>query len=557
MAKPGAGRFAIVIAVAVFVFLVWTTFWGEDEPTPEPVTQEPGSAAPAPTPAPQATRAPVKQQGRAARPELDKFVVFSARTNQPLAGASVRVAATGKLLATTDEAGSATIEGQELSQLVFCADGHLIGFYAMDQDQLVDMRRQAIQQGHYAIYLEADRYTFPFSFRFMSSQGGRPGAVKFRLRCEPEDLIADGSPKIHPKHIALWRTHVLLNQLPGFEELTNHFGVDSSQRQFVSGPDAAVRFLMPGTYTLDVLSTESEVANQRVQVTVGQRAPLTVFLERGKLLRGQVMSSDGGPVRGAVVIVRKDLLGVRSTRTDAFGEFEVGPLPDEAVALAIQHDEYEDLETQPRRVGDTRWDLVLRPRPSWAVEGVVRSRPGNQPVAGATVSVARAAGPPAVVTTGPDGRFSGRSTAPETEVSITAEGFMEYAEIVTQSSSADSFDLIPATTAGRVQEKMTAMVVGRVLRPGGEVRPGTAVRLVPEVPKPFGLKPGRRIIRGGVLSLPHLAVADSDGRFEIECMIGGRARLVPLDGVSRTEDGLSVDVTLGTVSRELTLHARR
>lgn len=560
MTKPGSGLVAGACMLGVFAFLMWSLFAGGDDYSPDVVT--PGEA-PAPLAAPDdgsvavGRTAVVAEEADKAVAVTQRYILSSARTGEPLPGATVRLAATGELLATTDESGAATVRGHAIGHLVFCADGHLLAYLGMDTNRLALMKADAARHGHYKIRLEADRYTIPFAFRFMSSAGARPNSVWFRLRCTSEDLVRGTEPKIHPRHVNTWRVHGLISQLAGFEALTNHFGVESSERAFTSSADVTVRFTMPGRYLIDVLSSEGEVARQAVQVTIGQSSPFVMFLERARAVAGEVVSADGGPVKGAIVTLRQSVLGNRNASTDADGRFELHSVPDEPLALHVQHGDFEDHDVPARHPRGEPWRIVLRPRPSWVVRGIVRSRPGRRPVANATVSLTRAGGPEAKVVTGPNGRFSCRSTMDDVEIAISADGFMDYGEIVTRPSAPSTYDLIPASSAERVSRRMTAMIAGQVLLPNGEVRPSTAVRLVPEGLAPFGGAAGRRILRGGVLSLPHIGVADGAGRFEIECMLGGRARLVPLDGMSKTEDGLWVDVMLGTVTSDLTLHALR
>ena len=49
---------------------------------------------------------------------------------------------------------------------------------------------------------------------------------------------------------------------------------------------------------------------------------------------------------------------------------------------------------------------------------------------------------------------------------------------------------------------------------------------------------GRRIVRGGVLAAPPVAVTDARGHFSLECVTAGPARLVAVDGAAPPTDGL-------------------
>lgn len=473
------------------------------------------------------------------------FRVVDRETRAPLGGVNLRAIESGDILAATDERGMASVVGRPPSRVVFEAPGYLRTF--------VEAGRAVAPGEVVTVHLWRDRFTVPLSLRFVSSEGVAPRSVRMRLECL-EDPPPSGSSVPRAAEVAAevgqelreaWQKHALSCALPlSFGELY-HLGLDDAQRIYDVGSTARIRLVGTGIYLLEARSSDDEVA--RITLRVGPRPtePFVVHLRPGAVLHGVVREPQGKGVAGAHVALDPPGIGVAHTRTAPDGSFTLGPLPGVPVVVHVECAGYEPGRAGPRRPGGRPFVVVLRPRATKVIRGIVRARPRLGPVAGARVQVRSGGRTLARTSTGEDGRFELRTNAGSPELVVEAPGFLRYVEVLEDEASPVTFDLLPATPRRRVGEGMTGLVAGVVTGPDGSPRPGVPVLVVPERnPAPQGIA-GRRILEGGVLMLPHRAMSGPRGEFSIECLGAGPARVVAADGVSRVEDGTLVQIAPG------------
>lgn len=139
----------------------------------------------------------------------------------------------------------------------------------------------------------------------------------------------------------------------------NIFRSDSS-----SGPDGVVpmRGLPPGTYSL-VATHRDYLPSERQKVTVedGQTQRVTVTLEPGAALQGDVVDERGAPVAGASVVVLPNM--TEPATTDAQGHFELRALkPGRAYLVEARHSGYDQRERVQGTPGGEPVRVVMETR---------------------------------------------------------------------------------------------------------------------------------------------------------------------------------------------------
>ena len=319
-----------------------------------------------------------------------------------------------------------------------------------------------------------------------------------------------------------------------------------------------MRFVAPGLYRIEALSSAGEVALDSLAVTLAQSGPAVIQLAPGARLAGRVIHShDRQPVRGARVVMLDPQLTGGVAVTDAAGAFEFAPLARTPVTLTVEKAGFQQVTVGPHLPKEESLTVALPPLPSLQLTGLVRSRAKGRPIAGAVVRLISRGQQLQRTLTGADGRFRMAAVPEQARMSIAAEGFQLYEEMIDPAAAPPTYDLLPSDAASRVAAGMTALLRGRVVGPDGAPRPGTPVRVFPDNDRGFEGIAGRRIVQGGLLVLPHLAQSGIDGTFELEVMVGGPARIVPIDGVSRPDDGVRVDIALGRTRDGLMLRTRR
>ncbi|HZI07264.1 MAG TPA: carboxypeptidase-like regulatory domain-containing protein, partial [Archangium sp.] len=131
-----------------------------------------------------------------------------------------------------------------------------------------------------------------------------------------------------------------------------------------SGPDGLVpmRGLPSGTYSMvathpDYLPSE----RQKVVVADGQTQQVTVTLEPGAVIRGEVVDTRGAPVAEASVAVLPRM--AEPAVTDARGRFEVRALkPGRPYLVEARHSKYDQRERVQGQAGGEPVRLVMEAR---------------------------------------------------------------------------------------------------------------------------------------------------------------------------------------------------
>jgi hypothetical protein len=236
---------------------------------------------------------------------------------------------------------------------------------------------------------------------------------------------------------------------------------------------------------------------------------------------------------------------VISDLTDVDGRFKLGPVAPNAMLMQIHHPAYVMLALQGVRPGGRPVVHQLTELAKNHVRGVVRRRPGKQPVAGAHVRLLSGDGVVVETSTDAQGRFDLRSYLIEPELEIEAKGFQVYGESLNANGASRTFDLIPASADERVKFGMTSLVFGTVLDEKGKPAPNRPVHIQPVNPQPPTGFDGRRIRRGGRLPDPNMVITDADGKFAFEWPRSESIRVHAVKGIAKPNDGTALTTRLG------------
>jgi protocatechuate 3,4-dioxygenase beta subunit len=179
-----------------------------------------------------------------------------------------------------------------------------------------------------------------------------------------------------------------------------------------SQSDADGRFvlevLQPGWYRVSGYQRGyRDYSSDPIRIVAGQRFDqLVVTLQRGAIVTGSVLSSDGKPVAGARIADARGYFGLEAT-SDAEGHFRMSGLAPEATDFLIDHPTLGAAKSRLNlHDGENRLDVRLTP------DGEIHGRvlgPDGSPVAGAVASTGARDEKP--VQTNADGRFVLRAHA--------------------------------------------------------------------------------------------------------------------------------------------------
>ena len=178
-----------------------------------------------------------------------------------------------------------------------------------------------------------------------------------------------------------------------------------------------MRGMPPGTYQL-VANHKDHLPSAPRPVTLadGQLLDLTVELEAGAAIEGEVVDDVGAPVSGATVVALPR--GVQPVVTDAQGRFEMRPVrADRSYRLDAHHPSYDQAERAVARAGGPSVKLVMKKR------GQYRGRVLDD--AGAPLGTFKVDGQ---LVTAPDGLFELPLRAEEGRVFavVEARGFQAH-----------------------------------------------------------------------------------------------------------------------------------
>ncbi len=556
---------ALVIAVGVGGYLLVQgelPFLGDDAGAQANDNNRGAGAARDTRPDP-AARQPVGPGGRDPEEATLRYRVVDARTGEGIPHARILRLKGGSRVAETDARGYASVTGIGLPHLVFSADDHLLNHYQPGDADIEVVVANYERLGHVEVRLEPDRFTVPFALHFLEPDGSPAKDVTFRIACvdDPKPggrsvpTARTGSSRVEPSVRRAWEKHYrLCLSGGGLTKKLVHLGIDSDLFDFHCGFEATVGFVANGYYAIIARSAAGGFCDREFQVTLKQEQPLTVQLEKGLYLKGQLLGLPAEkPVGGATVLVKEAGTVVHMAESDAAGRFRIGPWNRRRVHLEITHNWY-----QPKTVGPvvaSAEDLVarLQPRPVRQIRGVVRRRPSLQPVAGARVVVWIQGIEEVTTSTDELGRFVVSSPIKEPQLHIHAKGFVSYKEIINAEASTQTCDLLPDTTEVRVRVGLTALLSGTVIDDDGKLAAGEIVQIMPaKEPTLAGIN-GKRILEGGALALSRTVFTDSRGCFALEWGHAGEARLVAVKGLVAENAGRYVNVVLGRHHRDIQL----
>lgn len=202
---------------------------------------------------------------------------------------------------------------------------------------------------------------------------------------------------------------------------------DAGGRYHVSG-------LPPGTVHVRVLPVEHAPAEADVTgVTAGATAAWSVAVQPGAVISGVVSAPGGGAVAGAAVLASPgDGSAGRSTRSGADGSYEIRGLAAGTYRLTALADGYGAGVLDGVAVaagGRAAADLVLTI--AGDLSGRVLDAATDTPIAGAEIAVSGAvSGAP--ILTDAEGQFAvGSLPAGDVALTVTAEGYLPLAQVVT------------------------------------------------------------------------------------------------------------------------------
>jgi hypothetical protein len=491
--------------------------------------------------------------------------VVDADTGQPIAQASAVDMSAGAVVARAQGDGLLTLPVEIAARVAFAAAGYLAKLPQPGEEDAVEIET-ALAKGQTApIALLRDDFTLPVSLRFTAAKSFT-APVRFTLRCTdeppptgmsfPTARLAPGA-KVDRELFTAWQRHVAVQQLiPGQGML--HLGVQSHGAAFTAqDPSAVVRFVAAGNYHLTAVVAEAALVGEReFYVAPGTEGPIEVALADGRFAQGVVVDAySGQPIAGAQVSVTQDIATpTGSVVTAADGAFRLGPIPRGHAHVSVCSPRHLDLATTIDAGESAR--IVLTPRPTRTVRGLVRHRPTLQPVSGAEVTIRGNGEVDVAGQSAADGSFRLATTADSPELVINARGYLPWIERIDELQEHYVCDLWLADAEARVDAGLTALLVGRVLGSSGKPVAGIPVQLfTDEVVMPEGIA-GRSILEGHILPLRPLAITGEDGGFRLEWAHAGPVRLLAIDGVAMSEQGVPVSVVLGQRVTDLVLRAR-
>ena len=494
-----------------------------------------------------------------------RYRLVDARTDKPIVGGRIYRVRGGEVLGTTDEEGFASVVGGRINAVVFGADGYLVEHFFDRRERARDLARALPRLGFLRILLEPDDLTARFRLKFARVDGSVATGVQFRISCldEPKPngrdvpTVSMGAGAIVPPELrAAWTRHVMLSTMgrPDFNPDVLHFGAQSENESFRCEGEADMRFVALGMYRVEAKSGD-QFRRQSFEVT--HTGEITIKLRKGGFFSGQVINRrDRQPIVGVGVVLRRDDAIVMSDLTGVDGRFRLGPLAPNAMRLQIEHPAFEALAIRGVRPGGADSVYELTPRAHHQVRGVVRSRPGLQPIRGAEVRLTSGDGTVAKVKTDDLGSFDVRSYLIEPMVEIKADGYLEYVEMLNANGEQRTFDLIPAQAEDRLRAGMTSLVAGKVLDANSNPAPNRPVQARPVNRVIQGAFGSRRILRGGRLVSSQMVMTNAKGEFVVEWVKSEAIRLLAPKGLSKPDEGHVLDVVLGK-RHEVVLRDRR
>jgi hypothetical protein len=482
------------------------------------------------------------------------LVILDAATGKPVPAAAVyRFAPTEEAaIAYSDAKGIVPLPLRKGGQLMVAHVGYLMRLAPTLPGSTAELPQQ--------VQLEPDRYCSRCALRFRRPDGSVPDEVFVRLRPQrggtadqpmPAAVTAGGEAVQRA-----WREQRTLAAVRAVPELHVQLGLANAAFVHQLAGDDEVAFVESGLFELDAATVDGFVARAVFDTAEVARTPLTVRMLPGQTIAGVLRGPTGQPVADALLtIAGSDPLRLQA-RSAADGRFVLGPLADGSYGLEVRHRDFEVARPGPFAAGSHDVVVALTQLPQSALRGRVRMAGVGTPLANARATVIDNTGQPLAADTDADGFFALRAGSTESQrLTIAADGYLPHAEFVDPGAQAIDVELWPRDAEKRRELGLTGFVQGVVLDERGAPVAGAGVRLQSEAPAPAWL-PGRRIISGGLMSVPRMATTAGDGSFALETATAGPGS-VSIVGAPAGEAGVRVVITLGQTVRDLRVVTRR
>jgi hypothetical protein len=459
----------------------------------------------------------------------------------PLAGAAVRRVRSGAELAFTDAHGLAAVPLGEPEQLAVVLDGYLL--------RMAPTAPGSSEAAPQTVRLVRDRWSLVVDCDFAPPPGRAADVVCVRFRLQGKPGPGPAAVAADPVVARAWYEHELLAGQAVCRDVPVQIGAFQEERVHRLTKGTAVRFLVPGTYTVEAATAEGLCGSAEFRVdAMASPVRVPVALVQGAVLRGTVLGA-GRPLAGAELRLQGgDPLDLLAT-SGADGSFALGPLLPGNVTVLVRHAEHRAAAAGPFAPGAAA-RIVLEPLPSTSLRGRVRKRPGLAPVAGAQVVWQPGGGAPVAVHTQADGTFVVAAAGEgDGRLSVVAPGCLAYTELVAPGAPFADYDLWPHERTERVAAGLTAGLQGVVVDAAQRPLAGLAVRWVPAQPAPPTPPTGRRVLDGGAPVLPQTVTSAADGSFVLETDQFGPGRVELVAGGA----SLQATAAAGTVCADLRL----
>lgn len=473
-------------------------------------------------------------------------------TDRPVAGARLHRFRDEAELGVTTADGTVALPPDPHVQVAAIADGYLL--------RLIGVPPGTTRDSPLQVAMEPDRVTLRCRLRFLRPDGELAESVRVRFRPlqpDTDGLGVVGRLRGDDPALRAWLEHGTVAAMHSFAGLHFQLGsLNAARVHHLAGEDE-VRFSSGGRFRLEATAGEL-VASQTFAAERAAAEGLVVPLQPGRYVAGMVVAASSDAAVAGATVAPTDGGPVDAVTTDAAGGFRLGPFAEAVVVLELRHVDMEPLRHGPVRTGGEPVTIVMTCLPTTVVRGEVRSRADGRPLAAAVVSAAAALGSATSAETDAAGRFALRLPAGElVTLTVHAERHLPWREVVTPDGPHLDVVLWPAAPEERLRARLSGGVAGTVQDAAGTPVGGIPVQFIPLQPAPPSGLAGRRVLAGAVPDLPSTVTSAADGTFRIETLHPGPAIVMPVDGVTASEDGVHIEVTLGHTRSGVRLVQRR
>lgn len=278
----------------------------------------------------------------------------------------------------------------------------------------------------------------------------------------------------------------------------------------ITGDDGRLEVrLIPGSYSINIGGQSVVPKNLPPQKIDEKSSPLTLTVDRGVVVSGRVVYSDGSPAAQTSVLLKTTPAVISYQQTDASGAFTFTNAPRGAVTLKVQISFGVDgaAEALSKDVIAPAADVVLTMPPSGRVTGTVLDATTRQPVTEFQIVPLRAmAGVRPTTFNSNDGSFAIEHVpAGSVDVAASAAGYVR--------GTVSGVEVVDGKTTANVEIRLdsAARVTGRVTSSDGAPLSGVYVVTVES-----NSRPG---------SITDSASTDSNGEYKLMSVPPGDRRL--------------------------------